>query len=355
VFLKNHGNYAAAEKLYRRALVIRERILGPEHLDTVGSINNLANLLSHTEDYEGAETLHRRALEIREKSLGLEHHDTLHSLDSLAAVLSDQSKYAAAEPYYRHVLAIRENKHKPEHPDVVRTLTDLSVILYYQGRKSIEMGEFEKASIQLNEALKLALRAKITEGIDACRLELKNLKMAIQQRAEKNCSRTKISQRPYENNTTSMRITSIIVQWFEEQEWEERPKVNEEKQTSSTGFGYQVSDDYSVKCYLDAAENQGNIKLLMYFNETKIPESKIKEATRFVNMVNVGIGIGHLVVIPDERCLRYYAGIDVENATLEPRHISNLLNAGLRTMEKRLPQLMAICFGGKSAEEAIET
>ena len=151
-----------------------------------------------------------------------------------------------------------------------------------------------------------------------------------------------------------MRITDVVIEWLEEREWEERPEVNEEKQTSSTGFDYQVSDDFSVKCYLDAAENQGYIKLFMYFLDTKIPESKIKEVTKFVNMVNLGIGVGHLVVIPDDRCLRYYAGIDVEDAALEPRHISNLLNAGLRTMEKRLPQLMAICFGGKSAEEVLE-
>lgn len=58
--------------------------------------------------------------------------------------------------------------------------------------------------------------------------------------------------------------------------------------------------------------------------------------------------------IPDNRQLRFYAAIDVEDAAIEPQHISNMMGAGLRTMARCLPQFMAICFGGKTAEEALE-
>lgn len=151
-----------------------------------------------------------------------------------------------------------------------------------------------------------------------------------------------------------MKITDVIVKWLEEQEWEERPEVNEEKQTSSTGFSHKVSDDFSVKCYLEAVEQAGFIKLFMYFTDSKIPASRIDEVIKFANLVNEGITIGHLVVITDDRILRYYAAIDVEEASLEPQHISNLLGAGLRNMENSLPQFMAICFANKTAEEALE-
>ena len=36
------GDSAAAEPLHRRALEVRERVLGPEHPDTLQSLNNLA-------------------------------------------------------------------------------------------------------------------------------------------------------------------------------------------------------------------------------------------------------------------------------------------------------------------------
>ncbi len=40
------GKYDEAEPLYRRALAIREKALGPQHPDTATSINNLAGLLA---------------------------------------------------------------------------------------------------------------------------------------------------------------------------------------------------------------------------------------------------------------------------------------------------------------------
>ena len=43
--LESKGDYAEAEPLYRRALEASERVLGPEHPDTLTSVNNLAGLL----------------------------------------------------------------------------------------------------------------------------------------------------------------------------------------------------------------------------------------------------------------------------------------------------------------------
>lgn len=63
--------------LYRRALAAREKVLGPEHPNTLSSVNNLAALYESQGRYGEAEPLHRRALAGREKALGLEHPDTL--------------------------------------------------------------------------------------------------------------------------------------------------------------------------------------------------------------------------------------------------------------------------------------
>ena len=47
------GNYASAEPLFRRALEIREKTLGPEHPDTAASLNNLAALAEiRVEEFE---------------------------------------------------------------------------------------------------------------------------------------------------------------------------------------------------------------------------------------------------------------------------------------------------------------
>src|ERR1039458_2340197 len=50
-----------AEPMAVRAVQVRERVLGPEHPDTLSSVNNLATLYESQGRYAEAEPLHRRA------------------------------------------------------------------------------------------------------------------------------------------------------------------------------------------------------------------------------------------------------------------------------------------------------
>ena len=59
--------------MHRQTLELREKVLGPEHPDTLTSMNNLAEVLTDQGKYEAAEEMHRQVLELREKVLGLEH------------------------------------------------------------------------------------------------------------------------------------------------------------------------------------------------------------------------------------------------------------------------------------------
>ncbi len=59
------GQYAQAEPLYKRALVVFEKALGPDHPDVATSLNNLAALYRATKRDEEAETLEQRAARIR--------------------------------------------------------------------------------------------------------------------------------------------------------------------------------------------------------------------------------------------------------------------------------------------------
>ena len=51
----DQGKYEQAEPLYQRALAIREQALGPEHPETLKTLQNYANLLRKVErDQEAA-------------------------------------------------------------------------------------------------------------------------------------------------------------------------------------------------------------------------------------------------------------------------------------------------------------
>ena len=52
---KTQGHYVQAEPLYKRALAINEKALGPDHPSTGTSLNNLAQLYSNQGRYEDAE------------------------------------------------------------------------------------------------------------------------------------------------------------------------------------------------------------------------------------------------------------------------------------------------------------
>ena len=73
--------------MHRRALGGSEKVLGPEHPDTLSSVSHLGLVLSSQGEYEEAEAIYRQVLETREKVLGLEHLDTLSSVSNLGSVL----------------------------------------------------------------------------------------------------------------------------------------------------------------------------------------------------------------------------------------------------------------------------
>ena len=127
------GDYAGAEPLYRRALAINEKALGPDDLYVATNLNNLANLLAVKGDYAGAEPLLRQAMAIREKALGPDHPDVAQSLNNLASLLLTKGDYARAEPLLRQAMAIREKVLGPNHPDVAQSLNNLASLLYTKG------------------------------------------------------------------------------------------------------------------------------------------------------------------------------------------------------------------------------
>ena len=62
----DQGRYAEAEPFYKRSLVIREKILGPHHIDVSLSLNNLAYSYENQGRYAEAELLYKRSLAILE-------------------------------------------------------------------------------------------------------------------------------------------------------------------------------------------------------------------------------------------------------------------------------------------------
>ncbi|MEO1396829.1 MAG: toll/interleukin-1 receptor domain-containing protein, partial [Cyanobacteria bacterium J06634_5] len=135
-YLNERTQYSDAEPLYIDALAMRKRLLGDEHPDVAGSLNNLALLYYNQGRYSDAEPLYIDALAMSKRLLGDEHPDVAGSLNNLALLYYNQGRYSDAEPLYIDALAMKKRLLGDEHPDVARSLNNLALLYDNQGRYS---------------------------------------------------------------------------------------------------------------------------------------------------------------------------------------------------------------------------
>jgi hypothetical protein len=128
-FLDGSGASADAVFFSRRALVALERVLGPDHPNTLISAGNLGACLEALGDAAGALPFRRRALEGHERIQGEEHPVTLTSVNNLAGCLYQLGDAAAALPLYRRALDGRERVLGKEHPDTLSRVNNLAVCM----------------------------------------------------------------------------------------------------------------------------------------------------------------------------------------------------------------------------------
>jgi tetratricopeptide (TPR) repeat protein len=153
LYLYERGRYSDAEPLFRRALAIREKALGPEHPDVATSLNNLAGLYDSQGQYAKAEPVYQRALAILEKALDPEHPDVATCLNNLAGLYDAQGQYAKAEPVYQRALAILEKVLGPEHPDVAASLNNLALLYKTKGQYAKAEPVYQRALAILEKVL----------------------------------------------------------------------------------------------------------------------------------------------------------------------------------------------------------
>lgn len=139
------GRSAEAEPLLRDALEARQRLLGPDHPDTLTSQNNLATALEQLGQLSQTEAMHRQTLATRERELGADHRDTLISLNNLAAVIVDLGRPAEAEPMFRRVLAGYERTLGPDDPSTLSAMSHLAEVLDALGRSAEAEPLFRRA------------------------------------------------------------------------------------------------------------------------------------------------------------------------------------------------------------------
>jgi tetratricopeptide (TPR) repeat protein len=161
------GRAATAEPYARRALEIRERTLGPDHVDLTGDLTLLATILDRQRRYTESEPLYRRALALLESAGGV----IPEILQKLGTIRASQGDPGAAEGFYQRALALQEAALGPDHPDAAITVQQIADLYRGQGRLAEAQALYERA-LQVFSA---ALGPEHPRSITA-RGSLKNLK-----------------------------------------------------------------------------------------------------------------------------------------------------------------------------------
>lgn len=148
-----------AGSFYAKSLAIREKILGPNHLNVATSLHNQAWLYFDLNKYAEAEPLNLRSLAIREESAGPEHPVVASSYLRLGHLYKEQGRYAEAKRAYERSLEIAQGALSPEHPYVAASLQEL-------GRLNFIFGKVEEAEPLTLKALEIRQKALGLEHYD---------------------------------------------------------------------------------------------------------------------------------------------------------------------------------------------
>ncbi|MFG2233606.1 tetratricopeptide repeat protein [Streptomyces sp. NPDC048723] len=138
--LTKAGDYGSALQLQQAAHSITARSLGPDHLETLNSRNNLADALDLFGRHQEAADLHQQVLTARERALGADHADTLLSRNNLALALDDLGRHQEAADLHRQVLTTRERVLGPAHPHTLHSRDHLAAALRAAGRTGTGWG-----------------------------------------------------------------------------------------------------------------------------------------------------------------------------------------------------------------------
>lgn len=152
-YFYQRGQYAEAELMFRKALVIREQVCGLEHADVAESLNDIAVLASQRGKYRQAEAMYERSLAIFEKTLGPEHPIVAEVLQHLATHEHYRGKYAQVGPLFQRALHILRKTLGDEHQDVGVALNDLARLYSFEGN-------FAEAEALFQQSLRIKKQAR---------------------------------------------------------------------------------------------------------------------------------------------------------------------------------------------------
>jgi serine/threonine protein kinase/tetratricopeptide (TPR) repeat protein len=128
------GRHVDALKLREETLALRKAKLGPDHPESLISMNGLANSYFFVGRHADALKLYEETLALEKAKLGPDHPNTLMTMIGLANSYAALGRYTDALKLHEETLALSNAKLGPDHPDTLMTMMDLAGCYAVLGR-----------------------------------------------------------------------------------------------------------------------------------------------------------------------------------------------------------------------------
>ena len=100
-----------------KALIIREKVLGMNHVDTAGSYSNIGVVYRNMGDNDKAKEFYYKTLDVFEKVLGAEHPSTATVYGNIGELYYSQGYYDSSLKYFLKALTVFERVYGPENKE----------------------------------------------------------------------------------------------------------------------------------------------------------------------------------------------------------------------------------------------
>jgi CHAT domain-containing protein/Flp pilus assembly protein TadD len=129
----NLGALSDAHKSFEQALQILQKLPQTDELYQAELLNNLGALENTGGNFQKAIELFLGVLSVREKELGTDHTLVAAVLNNLGIAYRRRGDYIKSSESYHRALEIRERTLGKDHPEVARVLKNLAGLAYYSG------------------------------------------------------------------------------------------------------------------------------------------------------------------------------------------------------------------------------
>lgn len=150
-----------------------------------------------------------------------------------------------------------------------------------------------------------------------------------------------------EMNENGLQAFETLGQFLTDDEW--YPQQLEDKTIYRVGFS---GKNGQLTCF---AQIRAELEQFLFYAiaPVKVPEELRPTAAEFITRANYGLRIGNFEMDFNDGEVRYKSSLDFEDETLTPQLIKLAIYPAVQTLDRYLPGLMAVAYGGKSAAEAV--